>query len=308
MLENGRRVVYAAAVEQRGGALRAGDGAHLLCQTGVPVGGRAGLLPGAHLFPGAHLHQRLCGPAGPEHPGGAGCRRPLLSQGDPGDPGGLRGLYHQQSVHRPAHRRGGHDPVFRLRRLPGADEHYGGAVRPEGLPGGVAHRRQPGVFGALSPHRLPVLCGAPHRGLAVPAGGGLLPPGASRAPLGVAVVPVSAPVSDDVSLCAGGLPHGRPQGKAPAPRPHRRLPGGGGPGGGLRPVLLVHRPVLPVLPGVWVVGLGDHPAGVALPVRQHPDPGQRVQLRVVPEEKGEGPPAEPGMAKLKKRAGFAGCS
>ena len=59
-----------------------------------------------------------------------------------------------------------------------------------------------------------------------------------------------------------------PRGKPRPPYPHRRHPGLRGPGGRLHPVLLVHRPVLPVLPGVRVPHLGGHPAAVALPVRQ----------------------------------------
>ena len=39
------------------------------------------------------------------------------------------------------------------------------------------------------------------------------------------------------------------------------------PGGRLGPVLLVHRHVLPVFPGVRVPGLGHHPAGLALSLR-----------------------------------------
>ena len=114
------------------------------------------------------------------------------------------------------------------------------------------------------------------------AGGGAAAPfGCGRAALGLAVDAFSAAVFAGVPLCAAGLPDGRPPGKATSPHHDRRLPGGGGPVGVLHPLLLVHRPVLPVLPGIRVIGLHHHPAGVALPVRQHPDSGQRIQLRVV---------------------------
>ncbi len=50
----------------------------------------------------------------------------------------------------------------------------------------------------------------------------------------------------------------------------------------LRRVLLVHRHVLPVLPGVRLPGLPDHPAGVALLLRKHPPGGSGGRPGVVP--------------------------
>ena len=92
----------------------------------------------------------------------------------------------------------------------------------------------------------------------------------------------------------------------PAPRPLRRLPGRRGPGGRHRPVLLVHRPVRPVLPGVRLPGLGDHPAGVALPVRQHPHPGGCVQLRLVPPPAGSDVKSRPCPPPLLAATGVLG--
>ena len=69
---------------------------------------------------------------------------------------------------------------------------------------------------------------------------------------------------------AGRLPAGHPPPLPPAhphPVPHcpalRRSPGGL-----LCAVLLVHRDVVPVLPGLRLPGLPDHPAGVALLLRE----------------------------------------
>ena len=56
--------------------------------------------------------------------------------------------------------------------------------------------------------------------------------------------------------------------------PYRGLSGRRGPCGRHRPVFLVYRPVFQVLPGLRVPGLGDYPAGVALPVWEHPDSGK----------------------------------
>ena len=56
--------------------------------------------------------------------------------------------------------------------------------------------------------------------------------------------------------------------------PYRCLSGRRGPCGRHRPVFLVYRPVFQVLPGLRVPGLGDYPAGVALPVWEHPDSGK----------------------------------
>ena len=77
-----------------------------------------------------------------------------------------------------------------------------------------------------------------------------------------------------------GTPPPSPPGeKGPAPhRPPLRR----GPGGLLGAVLLVHRHVLPVLPGVRLPGLPDHPAGVALLLRKHPPGGSGGRPGVVP--------------------------
>ena len=83
---------------------------------------------------------------------------------------------------------------------------------------------------------------------------------------------------------AGGVPHGHaapppPGEKGPAPyRPPLRR----GSGGLLGAVLLVHRHVLPVLPGVRLSGLSDHPAGVAVLLRKHPPGGGGGRAGVVP--------------------------
>ena len=61
---------------------------------------------------------------------------------------------------------------------------------------------------------------------------------------------------------------------ATAAYPYRCLSGRRGPCGRHRPVFLVYRPVFQVLPGLRVPGLGDYPAGVALPVWEHPDSGK----------------------------------
>lgn len=53
-----------------------------------------------------------------------------------------------------------------------------------------------------------------------------------------------------------------------------------GHGGVLRGVLLVHRHVLPLCPGIRLLGLPHHPAGVAVPVRQYPPIRRRRQPHV----------------------------
>lgn len=65
-----------------------------------------------------------------------------------------------------------------------------------------------------------------------------------------------------------------PRGRPKAAYPYRGLSGRRGPCGRHRPVFLVYRPVFQVLPGLRVPGLGDYPAGVALPVWEHPDSGK----------------------------------
>ena len=59
-------------------------------------------------------------------------------------------------------------------------------------------------------------------------------------------------------------------------------PGAGGVFGG---VLLVHWPVHPAVAGVWVVGVPDHSAAVAVPVRADPVFGDCVYQCVVPAAK-----------------------
>lgn len=93
--------------------------------------------------------------------------------------------------------------------------------------------------------------------------------------LGLAMVPLSAAVPAGVPFCPAGVPDGR------APRQ-----GHGRPiltGAFLAAVALVAAtalfswfigPVFQVLPGLRVPGLGDYPAGVALPVWKHPDSGK----------------------------------
>ena len=94
------------------------------------------------------------------------------------------------------------------------------------------------------------------------------------ATLGLAVVPLPAAVSAGVPLCPAGVPDGRAPRQAKAAYPYRGLSGRRGPCGRHRPVFLVYRPVFQVLPGLRVPGLGDYPAGVALPVWKHPDSGK----------------------------------
>lgn len=76
-----------------------------------------------------------------------------------------------------------------------------------------------------------------------------------------------------VLLCADAGAYRLPGGDAPG----RCAPAGGaavlpagrrGHCGGVGAVFLVYRDVLPLCPGLWVAGLPDYPAGVALPVRQ----------------------------------------
>lgn len=67
---------------------------------------------------------------------------------------------------------------------------------------------------------------------------------------------------------------GRAPRQAKAAYPYRCLSGRRSPCGRHRPVFLVYRPVFQVLPGLRVPGLGDYPAGVALPVWKHPDSGK----------------------------------
>lgn len=91
--------------------------------------------------------------------------------------------------------------------------------------------------------------------------------------LGLAMVPISAAVPAGVPFCPAGVPMAAPRGRP------RRLSLQGpfcrrGPCGRHRPVFLVYRPVFQVLPGLRVPGLGDYPAGVALPVWEHPDSGK----------------------------------
>ena len=77
-----------------------------------------------------------------------------------------------------------------------------------------------------------------------------------------------------VPFCPAGVPDGRAPRQAKAAYPYRCLSGRRSPCGRHRPVFLVYRPVFQVLPGLRVPGLGDYPAGVALPVWKHPDSGK----------------------------------
>lgn len=86
-------------------------------------------------------------------------------------------------------------------------------------------------------------------------------------PWGLAVAALSHPVLPGAPVRDGSLPHVRPPGQAPSPPSDRRGALLRRPGGRLGPVLLVHRHVLPVFPGVRVPGLGHHPAGLALSLR-----------------------------------------
>ena len=88
------------------------------------------------------------------------------------------------------------------------------------------------------------------------------------------MVPISAAVPAGVPFCPAGVPDGRAPRQAKAAYPYRGLSGRRGPCGRHRPVFLVYRPVFQVLPGLRVPGLGDYPAGVALPVWEHPDSGK----------------------------------
>ena len=90
----------------------------------------------------------------------------------------------------------------------------------------------------------------------------------------LAMVPISAAVPAGVPFCPAGVPDGRAPRQAKAAYPYRGLSGRRGPCGRHRPVFLVYRPVFQVLPGLRVPGLGDYPAGVALPVWEHPDSGK----------------------------------
>ena len=89
-----------------------------------------------------------------------------------------------------------------------------------------------------------------------------------------------------VLFCLARLSHGGPQRQAPAAHPHRRGAGLRRAGVRLHAFFLVHRYVLPIFSGVRLPSLGHHPAGVAVSVREYPDLGQRIQLRLVSAEEG----------------------
>ena len=114
----------------------------------------------------------------------------------------------------------------------------------------------------------------PHRRVALPSGGAPVSPGNGHPALGLAMVPLSAAVPAGVPFCPAGVPDGRAPRQATAAYPYRGLSGRRSPCGRHRPVFLVYRPVFQVLPGLRVPGLGDYPAGVALPVWKHPDSGK----------------------------------
>ncbi len=80
----------------------------------------------------------------------------------------------------------------------------------------------------------------------------------------------------------GGVRHGRPQGDAPGAHDGQQPGLCPGPGDGLRPVFLVHRPVLPLLPGLRLPGVHHYPPGVAVLLRPNPLFGDCVHQRVVP--------------------------
>ena len=97
----------------------------------------------------------------------------------------------------------------------------------------------------------------------------------------VALDPVSAAVLLRPAAGGGSVPPGHPKGAGVPPGAvglfcrHRS-----GHGGQLGGVLLVHRHVLPIRPGIRLAGLSDHPAGVAVLLRQHFAVGGGAVLRV----------------------------
>ena len=130
----------------------------------------------------------------------------------------------------------------------------------------------------------PVGDGGGHRP-ANPGGGGPAP--ALPVPGGGPVVldPVCAAVLHLLSVLDGGAELGGPLRHPSAAHAGEQLglrPGAGGVFGG---VLLVHWPVHPAVAGVWVVGVSDHSAAMAVPVRADPVFGDCVYQCVVPAAK-----------------------
>lgn len=106
-----------------------------------------------------------------------------------------------------------------------------------------------------------------------PSPAGSDPPGHPVPAMGLAALSAAVPAGSGPG--AGCLPAGDPP-PLPPPHPHpvpHRPVVRHRPGGLLRAVLLVHRDVLPVLPGLRLPGLPDHSAGVALLLREHPAAG-----------------------------------